>query len=173
MIRDRIVVDLQDAVLFERLQTDSELNLDNAIAMARQTEAVEQQQPVVRSNTETRRTKVDTVQGVQSLQHKQITKNTSKKHTKMFSSQQNPKASTKGCTRCGKSLTHPRNQCPARKAKCHKCGYYQSMCRSSTMATIQTETVSEEPFLGTIEEITARKHSDQWMVELELNGRLK
>ena len=175
MIRDRIVVGLRDAVLSERLQTDSELTLDKAITMARQTEAVkQQQQPVVRGNTENRHTKVDTVQGVQSLQHKQTTKNTSKKHTKTFSNQQNPKTSTKGCTRCGKFPTHPRNQCPAREAKCHKCGklgHYQSMCRSSTMATIQTGTVTEEPFLGTIEEITAHKHSNQWMVELELNGQ--
>ena len=38
------------------------------------------------------------------------------------------------------------------------------------MATIHTGTITEEPFLGTIEEISAHIHSDQWMVELELNG---
>ena len=104
---------------------------------------------MVRGNVENICTKVDTVQGVQSLQQKQTTRNASKKHTKTFSSQHNAKASTKERTRCGKSPTHPRNQCPAREAKCHKCGkqgHYQSMCRSSTMATIHTGTITEEPF---------------------------
>ena len=68
MIRDWIVVGLRDAVLSERLQSNSELTLDKAITMARQTEAVKEQQPVVRGNVENIRTKVDTVQGVQSLQ---------------------------------------------------------------------------------------------------------
>ena len=59
MIRDQIVVGLRDAVLSERLQTDSELTLDKAITMARQTEAVKEQQPVVRGNVENIRTKVE------------------------------------------------------------------------------------------------------------------
>ena len=40
MIRDRIVVGLQDASLSERLQMDPELTLDKAIFTARQSEAV-------------------------------------------------------------------------------------------------------------------------------------
>ena len=39
------------------------------------------------------------------------------------------------------------------------------------MATIRTGTVTEEPFLGTIEEISAHENRDQWMVELQLNGQ--
>ena len=50
MIRDRIVVGLHDVGLSEKLQTDPELTLDKAITMARQTEAVRGQQPVVRGN---------------------------------------------------------------------------------------------------------------------------
>ena len=48
MIRDRLVVGLLDATLSEKMQLDSELMLDKALAMARQTEAIHLQQPVVR-----------------------------------------------------------------------------------------------------------------------------
>ena len=48
MIRDRIVVGLQDAALSEKLQMDKDLTLDKAVASARQREAVKKQQAVVR-----------------------------------------------------------------------------------------------------------------------------
>ena len=38
-IRYRIIVDLQDSNLSERLQTDQELTIDKAITMARRTES--------------------------------------------------------------------------------------------------------------------------------------
>ena len=114
MIRDRIVVGLRDAALSERLQTDSELTLDKAITMVRQTEAVKEQQPVVRGEVEnSRHARVEAVHGVQSLQQKQSFKNNpTKKQTKPPVGQQPAKAHKKGCTRCGKFPTHPHNQCP-------------------------------------------------------------
>ena len=48
MVRDRIVVGLRDAKLSEKLQMDSDLDLDKAIA-ARQSESVKQQQPLLRN----------------------------------------------------------------------------------------------------------------------------
>ena len=47
MIRDRLGVGLLDATLSEKMQLDSELMLDKTLAMARQTEAIHLQQPVV------------------------------------------------------------------------------------------------------------------------------
>ena len=41
MIRYRIIVDLRDSNLSERLQTDPELTIDKAITMARRTESLE------------------------------------------------------------------------------------------------------------------------------------
>lgn len=43
MIQDWIVVGIHDSSLSERLQTDPELTLDKAIAMARQSETVKEQ----------------------------------------------------------------------------------------------------------------------------------
>ena len=48
MIRDRIVVGLSDSKLSESLQLDPELTLEKAVSKARQSEAVKQQQPLVR-----------------------------------------------------------------------------------------------------------------------------
>ena len=39
------------------------------------------------------------------------------------------------------------------------------------MATTQTDTVKEEPSLGTIEIISTHSKDNQWMVELLLNGK--
>ena len=47
-IRDRLVVSLLDTSLSEKMQLDPELTLDKAIALARQSEAMHKQQPVVR-----------------------------------------------------------------------------------------------------------------------------
>ena len=48
MIRDRIVVGLQDAGLSEKLQLEPELTLESAIAKVRQSELIKKQQPTVR-----------------------------------------------------------------------------------------------------------------------------
>ena len=67
------------------------------------------------------------------------------------------------------------SKCLAHEATCRKCktqGYHQSVCRSVTnWATIRTDTVNEEPFLGTIEIISTHSKDNQWMIELLLNGK--
>ena len=67
------------------------------------------------------------------------------------------------------------SKCLAREATCCKCetqGHYQSVCRSVTnLATIQTDTVNEEPFLVTIEITSIHSKNNQWMIELLLNGK--
>ena len=62
MIHDRNVMGLQDSNLSERLQTDPELTLDTAIMMARKTEAVGEQQVVVRVETDSTCTKIEAVE---------------------------------------------------------------------------------------------------------------
>ena len=62
MICDRIVVGLRDSSLSERLQTDPELILDKAITVARRTEAVREQQPVVRGEIDNSRTRIEALE---------------------------------------------------------------------------------------------------------------
>ena len=46
------------------------------------------------------------------------------------------------------------------------------MCRSITnLATIRTDTINEEPFLGTIKITSTHSKDNQWMIELLLNGK--
>ena len=53
MIRDRIVVGIRSAALSEKLQLDPELTLETAVAKVRQSEAVKQQQPLLRGKPDT------------------------------------------------------------------------------------------------------------------------
>lgn len=48
IIRDRIVVSLQDAALSDKLQVDAEFTLDKAVWVARETEVVKKQQTLFR-----------------------------------------------------------------------------------------------------------------------------
>ena len=48
MIRDCIVVGLQDAVLSEKLQLECDLTLESAISKVQQSKMIKQQQPMVR-----------------------------------------------------------------------------------------------------------------------------
>lgn len=114
---------------------------------------------------------------VEAIEHSQLRKhntrnNPARKQTRTTQNQQAYKANKKGCTRCGKFPVHSHNQCPAREAKCHKCGkqdHYKLMCKSATtLATVQTDAVSEEPFLATVDK---QKNSNQWTVELQVNEK--
>ena len=54
LIRDRIVVGLLDKKLSEKLQMDSELTLEKAVTIAKQSEAVKQQQSTLHSKSDTK-----------------------------------------------------------------------------------------------------------------------
>ena len=50
MVRDRIVVDIKDFKLSEKLQMDNELTLEKAISLARNSKSVKQQQSTIRTD---------------------------------------------------------------------------------------------------------------------------
>ena len=82
---------LRDSNLSETLQTDPELTLDKVITMGRRTEAVREQQAVIRGETDNTCTRIEEVE------HSYSTKTT----TDYVPSQQDSKAANKkGCTRC-------------------------------------------------------------------------
>ena len=53
MIRDRLVVGIRDKSLSERLQMESDLTLEKAKKLIRQSEAVQQQQGILKTSNET------------------------------------------------------------------------------------------------------------------------
>ena len=170
MIRDRIVVGLLDAGLSMKLQMDPDLTLDKAVTMARQSEAIKQQQVVVRGGTGSNHPGINAItkdsrkrrQGGGRPRRQVPPKVTSQKPT---------------CTRCGRSPPHARQQCPAREAVCHKCakkGHFQSVCRSEkTVAAVQAD-ADDDGFLGTVtaqvQTSLSKVGIDRWMVELLQNS---
>ena len=176
MIRDRIVVGLRDANLSMKLQMVSDLDLEKAVTIARQSEAVRQQQGVVRGEPKA----VDSVDSHRKGQNK----SSSKTH---FSQVQTPTKppQKQTCTRCGKSPAHSRQKCPAITATCHKCGkkgHYQTMCKTRKVAHVEVDSdvndthleVDSDVFLGTLTTQSADDSTNKnnpWEVTLHLNGR--
>ena len=121
MIRDRLVVGLRDSKLSEKLQLDANLTLESAVSQARQNEAVKKQQTTIRASGE-RMTEMDAVKSSSQKYWKQKNK---------FPNTQQNSVNRNGCMRCGKKINHPRDQCPAKEAECHKCkkrGHYAKCC---------------------------------------------
>ena len=163
LIRDRIVVGLKDFKLSERLQLDADLTLEKAINQARQTEAVKQQQSIVRGDD----VKVEAVKG------KKRQTNVAKAKPQLNHRFQNkPKGQANSCGRCGRYPTHDKQNCPAIDAKCNKCqkkGHYAKMCHSklpNSVGAVKENTSGERVFLGSIR----NNECKPWNIKLSLRG---
>lgn len=120
MVCDRLVV------LSECLQLDPDLTPEKAKKAIRQREAVHEQQQVLKGGV-----------GPSHLEALHSDCRTRRPQSGSKGSHKN-KTSTKQCTRCGKG-THPREKCPAKDAKCHRCqrkGHYGAMCYAKTVANV-------------------------------------
>lgn len=167
MIRDRIVVGIRNSELSVKLQMDSTLTLNKAVAVVRRSEMVNQQQSLMRGGG----MKPDTPVGrVQQRPSRGSGTYISKKGNSAFQSRQ---STGEKCGRCGKP-SHPVQKCPARNAVCHKCakrGHFRSMCRSTAkVAEVHEDTQQEgTAFLGKLSEEDTGPCSP-WSVTLLVNG---
>ena len=128
MIRDRLVVGIRDSALSERLQLDAELTLEKAKKAIRQHEAVKEQQSILRGQGSHSVDAVRPWKGKHRDRREVQQRGTGPSNPKRGKEKQIP--SSKQCTRCGKE-PHPRSQCPAKDATCHKCqrsGHYSAQC---------------------------------------------
>ena len=112
MIRDRIVVELLNPRLSEKLQMDDKLNLESVVTQVRQSEAVKLQQAVVRGHVD-----IDA-----------IDRRKQKPHRLQFTGASKPDQRGKVCFRCGKGLPHPRLQCPAKNSTIAKIKDILKLC---------------------------------------------
>ena len=102
MIRDRIVLGLQDISLSGKLQLDPDLTLEKAVTAAHQKEAVKQQQSTLPSQSaSTLAASIDAMQGEQQKQP----------HTK-HTTGKTESSKGKVCGRCGKSVSSQRRDMP-------------------------------------------------------------
>ena len=163
MIRDRLVVGIQDAALSEKLQLDADLTLEKAKKSIRQREAIREQQTIL---DETNGANVDAMHNSRGRGQRDRRPGDAKHRSnrpKRSEKQQPP--SPKRCTCCGKE-PHTRSKCPAKDAVCHKCqkkGHYSSMCRSTTV----NESTLDDSFLDTVTTPTDEK---AWFVEILVGG---
>ncbi|UYV78865.1 hypothetical protein LAZ67_17000043 [Cordylochernes scorpioides] len=124
MIRDRLVVGVKNFNLSEKLQLESELTLEKAIQIVRQSESVKNQQKEIRQDTENRNVDVIDRKGGRNGTNFQKTR---MKGTKTYNSNfpKNPQGwssnEKRKCLRCGYYPGHSKEQCPARDAICNKC----------------------------------------------------
>lgn len=138
MVRDRLVVGLLDATLSEKMQLDPELTLEKVLSMARHSEAVRKQQPVVRGTAQQNDLSEETVDGLTTRIVKPF------KPQPTYHTRGEQLQSAQKCTRCGKSPRHGKQQCPARASICKKCnktGHYTSCCftRGVSHVTVTNE----------------------------------
>ena len=153
MIRDRLVVGIQDETLSQKLQLDPALTLEKAKQMIRQKEAVREQQQVLKNDV--------FAAAVEELKVKSTV------HPKRWKRGQQT-----ACTRCGLG-THSREKCPARDAQCFRCqrnGHFASQCRSKTVARIYEEneaSIVDSAFLGNI----SLNKKCTWNTQITLCGK--
>ncbi|CAJ1081269.1 unnamed protein product [Xyrichtys novacula] len=165
LLRDRIVVGIKDASLSERMQLDRDLTLAKAITMARQSEEIKRQQTDLRDRSASK-ADMDAMHFKRGKQNKFKNKDQAQgqyktwKHDKPVQN----RAENKACGKCGKSLSHPATQCPAKSAECRNCGkrgHFGKVCRSSKAVHEVAEDV-DGLFLGALAsgEHDARKHAE-------------
>ena len=177
LIRDRIVVGLADKKLSEHLQLKSNLTLEDAIAKARQSEAVKKQQGILQGNkSEPSPVRIDQV----SKHDEQGARGQNKNWMPRAGKNTNERKSESKCFWC-LGPRHQKQACPAREStcnKCHKKGHWARACRSEPGTTVEAVGFSEElyesAFLGKLAEMDAiqGEAGQSWTAKIKVNGQL-
>ena len=192
MVRDRIVVGILDNTLSEKLQLDPELTVDKAVTRARQSEAVKKQQATVRGR-EQDESPIEVIKGGRRQPRQTPTKWMPQTQTPTYQTPQQPAkrgigtythrlAGAAGCSRCGRTPSHGRAQCPAKDAVCHRCnklGHYQTLCKTKleTIKLVEEEyeeyDEDDEQFLGIVKSdvLIINSTGAPWTVITSLNKR--
>ncbi|KAM7293575.1 uncharacterized protein ISCGN_026705 [Ixodes scapularis] len=174
LIRDRLVVGLLDTALSEKLQLDSALTLETAVAAARNSEAVKQQ------HKEMRGTQGQHGAAVDELSSARRKKNWSKKTTPTARLKKGNEGVRQPCRWCGSASVHTKTTCPASGQLCRSCGkqgHYASVYLTSkhqerpvtsTAARRARRTAEvEEVYLGELKDTSAH---DAWRITPSVNG---
>jgi hypothetical protein len=167
LIRDRIIVGIQDEALSDRLQGLEDLTLDNAIKQVRLGEARQQEKSIVRGSGS-----VDFIKGRNQQRTQREKSNT------INLKKQGPKVTQDSrCGYCSREA-HQRRDCPAKKDKCRKCqkmGHWAIACRQKSVSEVVEEHSEDEvdyvqsPFLGEIKQHEKETpNTKHWSVEVSV-----
>ncbi|KAL5479382.1 hypothetical protein EMCRGX_G022901 [Ephydatia muelleri] len=154
LIRDRIVVGIRDSALSQRLQLDPDLTLEKAMRVARQREAVQEQQEILREAADSKELDSTVIKHKQQLQ-------TGQSHLSR-------------CLCCGRDH-HQNGRCPAKAAVCFKCqkkGHFARRCPSKQVEQLHTSSAEREIEDGLfIEAIGDEDENTAWFASVQLNGK--
>ncbi|UYV68534.1 K02A2.6-like [Cordylochernes scorpioides] len=173
MIRDRLVVGVKNFNLSEKLQLESELTLEKAIQIVRQSESVKNQQKEIRQDTEKRNVDVIDRKGGRNGTNFQKTR---MKRTKTYNSNfpKNPQGwssnEKRKCLRCEYYPGHSKEQCPARDAICNKCrkkGHFAKVCHTKTIQEVSSSL--NNAFIGIVG--MQENSEDKWCEVIKVNDQ--
>ncbi|XP_046849610.1 uncharacterized protein K02A2.6-like [Xenia sp. Carnegie-2017] len=170
LIRDRIVVGIQNANLSQRLMQDDKLTLEKAIREVKSSELVKHHHDILKGDSEN-----GLIGRVRTNQRKgnDTTQKSKLKWNQNRSPDQHSRKKNRQRSRCGRSTIHKREDCPANNKTCLKCnkeGHFAAVCRSNSSAKIQSvdDKSTDSPgdfFLGTISDI---ENERKWAIDLLL-----
>ncbi|XP_077547676.1 uncharacterized protein LOC144159892 [Haemaphysalis longicornis] len=170
LLRDRIVVGVRDKKLSTKLQMEGDLTLERAVLLTKQTETVGRQQENLKQPVDPSSAEAAYVDSLKVKSHK------GRKPKQGGPPKQGTEPALKQpCYWCGNAVQHPRQQCPASKAQCHKCGkqgHFASVCKAKRLRQIiqqreSTQTNDEQFFAGTVNATMKKK---PWKVSVAVNG---
>ena len=154
------MVGIRDVTLSERLQTDETLTLEKAKKLARQREAVKEQQSILKRD----QTNLDYIRGKGS---------TPKVSDRQLKASQNPGSK---CMQCGKARLSKQN-CPAKDSTCYKCGkrgHFGTVYLSKTVAPVSKIPPEVDPietsYLSAITD--NNKPTKSWSVRVIVNSKV-
>ncbi|UYV70795.1 hypothetical protein LAZ67_8000653 [Cordylochernes scorpioides] len=154
MIRDRLVVGVKNFNLSEKLQLESELTLEKAIQIVRQSESVKNQQNEIRQDTENRNVDAIDKKGGRNCTFSQKTR---LKGTKTYNSnfpknhQGWSSNEKRKCFRCGYYQGLSKEQCPAKDVICNKNrkkGHFAKVCHTKTIQEVSSS--QDNAFIGIV-----------------------
>ncbi|UYV66753.1 K02A2.6-like [Cordylochernes scorpioides] len=173
MIRDRLVVGVKNINLSEKLQLESELTLEKAIQIVRQSESVKNQQKEIRQDTENRNVDVIDRKGGR---NGTIFQKTRMKGTKTYNSnfpknhQGWSSNEKRKCFRCGYYQGLSKEQCPAKDAICNKCrkkGHFSKVCHTKTIQEVSSS--QNNAFIGIVG--MQENAEDKWCEVIKVNDQ--
>ena len=171
MLRDRLVVGIQDLTLSEKLQTDPELTLEKAKTMIRQKAAAKEHRRELQGDKEAALNRLRRGNGPRTSKWKQG-------GTGGASSVDNRSHHNRGgankCTRCGRNKHHPGDRCPALGATCHQCkkkGHFRAQCFSKTVATVSAAPEENRDQAGFLGAVTSSEEAS-WSVDIRLKRQI-
>ena len=155
LIRDRLILGIQNNRLRERLLREEDLSLEKAVQLCKAAECAERQVSVMQDSA--------AAASVMTIQHKQG---------------QRRERNRRNCGYCGE--IHERRKCPAYGKTCSKCGrrnHISTVCRSREqvrevkLINDNKEHFQEEEFFcGAIYNVNQIDRDNKWIQEIEVNG---